>query len=81
MFDEAFHRSWRDSYDAAACAAAGGVSGNAQAEFGGHETHIGSCVQGAFTYHVYLEARNVLVSITSVGARRLGEQVVTGLDE
>jgi hypothetical protein len=81
VFDDGFYRSWRDSYDAAACAAAGGVTGNAQAEFGGHETHIGSCAQGAFTYHVYLEDRNVFVSITSVGARRLGEQVVTGLGE
>ena len=81
VFDDAFYRSWRDSYDAAACASAGGVTGNAQAEFGGHETHIGSCAQGAFTYHVYLEDRNVVVSVTSVGPLRLGEQVVTGLDE
>ncbi len=81
VYDDAFHRSWRDSYDAAACQAAGGVTGNAQAEVGGHETFIGSCAQGAFTYHVYLEDQDVLVSITSVGARRLGEQVVAGLGE
>ena len=54
VFDDAFFRAWRDTYDAAACAAAGGVAGNAEAEFDGHETYIGSCVQGAFTYHVYL---------------------------
>lgn len=81
VFDDDFFRSWRDSYDAAACEAAGGVQGNAQAEIAGHETYIGTCVQGAFTYHTYVEDRNVLISITSVGAERLGEQVVAGLGE
>ena len=81
VFDDDFFRSWRDSYDAAACEAAGGVQGNAQAEIAGHDTYIGTCVQGAFTYHTYLEDRNVLISITSVGTERLGEQVVAGLGE
>jgi hypothetical protein len=80
-FDDTWFRSWRDTYDAAACAAAGGVSGNAQAEVAGHETYIGTCAQGAFTYHVHLEDHDRLVSITSVGERRLGEQVVAGLGE
>jgi hypothetical protein len=81
VFDPDFFRSWRDSYDAAACAAAGGVSGNAEAEFGARHGYIGSCTAGAHTYHVYLEGANVIVSITSVGPRRLGEQVVAGLRE
>jgi hypothetical protein len=81
VFDDAFYRSWRDTYDAAACAPAGGVTGNAQAEIGGHESYIGTCGQGAFTYHVYLEDLDRFVSITSVGERRLGEQVVAGIRE
>lgn len=81
VFDEVFYRSWRDTYDAAACEPAGGVAGNAQAEIGGHDTYIGTCAQGAFTYHAYLEDLDRLVSITSVGEGRLGEQVVAGIGE
>ena len=81
VFDTEFFRSWRDSYDKAACEAAGGTAGNAQAVIGGRETDIGTCGAGAHTYHVYLEASNVIVSVTSVGRLRLGEQIVAGLRE
>ena len=81
VFDAEFFRSWRDSYDKAACEAAGGTAGNAQAVIGGRETDIGTCAGGVHTYHVYLEASNVIVSVTSVGGLRLGEQIVTGLRE
>ena len=81
VFDDAFFRSWRDSYDTAACASAGGTSGNAEADIGGRHAYIGTCAGGAHTYHVYLEAENVIVSVTSVGEKRLGEQVVAGLRE
>lgn len=81
VFDPAFFRSWRDSYDTAACEAAGGTAGNAQAVIGGRETDIGTCAAGAHTYHVYLEASNVIVSVTSVGELGLGQQIVAGLRE
>ena len=81
VFDAEFFRSWRDSYDKAACEAAGGTAGNAHAVIGGKETDIGTCAAGAHTYHVYLEASNVIVSVTSVGDLRLGEQIVAGLRE
>ena len=81
VFDTEFFRSWRDSYDKAACEVAGGTAGNAQAVIGGRETDIGTCGAGAHTYHVYLEASNVIVSVTSVGRLRLGEQIVAGLRE
>lgn len=80
-YDDTWFRSWRDTYDAAACEPAGGAVGNAQAEIEGHDTFIGTCAQGAFTYHVHLEDPDRLVSITSVGEQRLGEQVVAGLGE
>ena len=81
VYDETWFRSWRDTYDTAACEPAGGVTGNAQADIGGHDTYIGSCAQGAFTYHTYLVDLDRVVSVTSVGERRLGEQVVAGLGE
>ncbi len=79
VFNDEFYRSWRDSFDEAACASAGGVVGHAEAELGGRQVFIGSCAGGARTYHV-LAADRILVAVTSVGERRLGEQLVANLD-
>lgn len=76
--DEAFFRSWRDTYDEGACGPAGGVAGNAEAEIGGRRVYIGTCGGGARTYHVVHES-GVIVSITAAGERRLGEAVVEAL--
>src|SRR5215210_3845139 len=54
ILGEPFFRGWRDTYDEAACAQAGGVLGHAQAEIGGRTVHIGTCNGGAHTYHVAL---------------------------
>jgi hypothetical protein len=79
VFGEAFYRGWRDTYDAAACEPAGGVAGHAQSELDGRLVYIGSCAGGAFTHHVALESDGLIVSVTSVGARRFGEQIVSNL--
>lgn len=76
--EEGFFREWRDSYDEAACASAGGMAGNAEVEMGGRRVFIGSCAGGAFTYHTIHED-DLIVSITSVGARRLGEAIIADL--
>lgn len=81
VFNEAFFRNWRDTYDQAACAAAGGVDGHAQTVIAGHDTRIGTCAGGVRTYHVHLERRDLLVSITAAGERRFGELVAAGLTE
>ena len=81
VFNEAFFRNWRDTYDEAACAAAGGVNGHAQTVIAGHDTRIGTCAGGVRTYHVHLERRDLLVSITAAGERRFGELVAAGLTE
>jgi hypothetical protein len=80
VFNETFFRSWRDTYDAAACEPAGGLSGNAEAEIDGRQVFIGSCANGAFTYHLRY-GEDVIVSLTSVGEGRFGEQVVKNLGE
>jgi len=72
-------RSWRDSYDAAACEPAGGLSGHATSRINGRDVFIGSCAGGARTYHLRLEAGGVLVSLTSIGAARLGERLVQAI--
>jgi hypothetical protein len=75
---EAF-RQWRDSYDEGACSAAGGVVGKAEAEIGGRNTFITSCVAPLRTYHVWLEKENVLVSASSIGDDRFGEKLMGSL--
>ena len=78
VFDEEFFRSWRDTYDAAACEPAGGLLGNAEAEIDERNVFIGSCTNGGFTYHVRY-GENVIVSLTSLGDGRFGELVVKNL--
>jgi hypothetical protein len=80
VFDETFFRSWRDTYDAAACEPAGGLRGNAEAEIDGRQVFIGSCANGGFTYHLRY-GEDVIVSLTSLGEGRFGEQVVQNLGE
>ena len=77
--DENWFRDWRDTYDQAACSPAGGLVGNAEAEIGGGTVYIGSCAQGVRTYHTRLAAAGIVVSITALGSRRLGEKVMAGL--
>ena len=79
VFNDAFYRSWRTTYDRAACAQAGGVAGTAETTIGGRRVDIGTCNGGAHTYHVYLELPGIMISATSVGAKRFGEQLVGSL--
>jgi hypothetical protein len=77
--DESWFRDWRDTYDQAACGPAGGLVGNAEAEIGGGTVYIGSCAGGVRTYHTRLAAAGIVVSVTALGSRRLGEKVMAGL--
>ncbi|MCI0582464.1 MAG: hypothetical protein L0227_06135 [Chloroflexi bacterium] len=77
--DGAVFRDWRDSYDEGACSQADGVLNHAETELGGRTVYIGACTGGLRTYHVWLEERGVLVSVSAVGERRLGERLVENL--
>lgn len=79
VYSEAFFRDWRDTYNQGACAQAGGVVGNAEAELGGRTVHVTSCAGGLLVYHTYLPDRGVVVSMFSLGERRFGEQLMRGL--
>jgi hypothetical protein len=79
VFNDDLYRSWRDSFDEGACSQAGGVVRSAITEISGREVHIDSCEGGVRTYHVWLENSRVLVSISSLGDRRLGELLVEAL--
>lgn len=78
-FGEEAYRQWRDSYDEGACSAAGGVVGHAEAEIGGRNTYITSCVAALRTYHVWLEDQGVLISASSIGDGRFGERLMASL--
>lgn len=73
--DDAWYRSYRDSYDTGACAQSGGVAGHAESTIGANHVFIGSCAGGAFTYHVRLPSQPIVVSITAAGPARLGERL------
>ena len=80
VFSEAFYRSWRDSYDEGACAQAGGVAGHAEVGLEDDRTmYVTTCVGGLRVYHAYVAEREVIVSLFSLGDRRFGEQLITGL--
>ncbi len=80
IYSEAFFDDWRKSYDAAACAPAGGVASHRQQVIGAHTVQVTLCTGGARTLHVHL-AGDILISITAVGDRRFGDLVLAGLRE
>ncbi|MFL5680720.1 MAG: hypothetical protein ACJ77B_08970 [Chloroflexota bacterium] len=81
VFSDAFFRSWRDAFDASVCEPAGGVGGRAEATIAGRKAFIDSCAEGVRTYHIWLERSSVLVSVSSIGGRLLGEKVAAALTD
>jgi hypothetical protein len=79
VFDDIYFRSWRDSFDEGACSQAGGITGHAEATIDGRTVYIGRCVGGVLTYHVRLDGRDAIVSVSALGESRLGERLVAGL--
>ena len=75
-----FREIFRAAYDRVACEQAGGVAGSQSTTIAGRDVLVGSCTGGATTYHVHL-ADGLLVSVTSLGSRGLGEQIVADLQE
>lgn len=73
--DDDWFRDWRDSYDDAACANAGGVERRAETILGGRTFFVASCGGGAFTYHVRVGDGGSVISLTSIGPGRLGEEL------
>jgi hypothetical protein len=78
VFGEPFYEAWRADYDGSACDAAGGATGTSEEAIGAFAVQVGTCAQGARTYHLHLDG-DVLVSILAVGPRELGVGVIEGL--
>lgn len=77
--DDAWFRAWRDSYDAAVCAQAGGVARNSETTIGSHTVFVGSCAAGSFTYHTRVADGAIVISINSVGPANVGRTVMERL--
>jgi len=46
VFGDSFFQDWRGSYDTSACAAAGGVVGDAEATIKNRQVYVGRCAAG-----------------------------------
>ena len=77
--DDAWFRDWRDSYDEASCANAGGVLRRAETTIGGGTVFVGTCAGGSFTYHARVDGGAAVISLTSVGPSQLGRTIMEGL--
>ena len=82
VFDDAWFRDWRDSFDTGVCGQAGGVDlGRSEMEIGGRTVFRSTCAGGTVIYHARLEATDAVVSIQGSGVKDLGRQVIAGLTE
>jgi hypothetical protein len=82
VFDAAWFRDWRDTFDAGVCEQAGGVdTGRSEVDIAGRTTHRATCAGGVVILHQYLPGRDVVVSVQGAGPGGLGEQILAELEE
>ena len=82
IFDDAWYRDWRDSFDAGVCEQAGGVeSGRSEVEIAGRTVHRSTCAGGVVIHHVHLDDENIVVSVQGAGPADLGRRVVESVKE
>jgi hypothetical protein len=72
-------RDWRDSYDEGTCGGASAVVGHAETLIAGRNVFIGTCSGGLRTYHVWIKEADLLISVSSLGPRKLGELLLAEL--
>ena len=72
-------RDWRDSYDEGTCGGASAVVGHAETLIAGRSVFIGTCSGGLRTYHVWIREKDLLISVSSLGPRKLGELLLAEL--
>jgi hypothetical protein len=76
---DTFFTAWQNSFDAGACSQAGGISGHVVVSIGGRSVNETTCLNSVRIYHVRLDQQGLLISISSLGDERYGEQVIEGL--
>jgi hypothetical protein len=82
VYDEAWFRDWRDTFDEGVCAQAGGVdTGRSELELGGRQVHRSACQGGVVIYHAWLPDSGTVVSVQGAGPLDMGRSIVSGLTE
>ncbi len=82
VYDDAWFRDWRDSFDAGVCEQAGGVEpGRSEIEIADRTVHRSTCVGDVVIHHVHLDDEGVVVSVQSAGPADLGGRVIGSLKE
>lgn len=80
VYDDAFFRDWRDTFDAAVCEQAGGVDvGHGEVEIDDRQVFRSACVGGVVIYHVHLDDPDTLLSLQGAGPVDLGALVLADL--
>jgi hypothetical protein len=79
VFDSGFFVDWRETYNEGVCAQSGGVATNAETQLDGRTVYITTCAGGMLVYHAYVQERDAIVSLVSVGRGRYGERLMSGL--
>jgi hypothetical protein len=72
-------RDWRDSYDEGACGNASLLVGHSQTSIAGRTVYIATCSGGLRTYHVWIQDKSLLISVSSLGTRHFGEVLLANL--
>lgn len=75
---DAFYNRWRDDYASGACSQAGGVASTTTTSIGDWTVDVASCTGGVDAY-TFRPEEDLLVSITDLGPRRLGRQLVAAM--
>jgi hypothetical protein len=78
-FDDATYRDWRDTFDAGACAAGGGVHGRAETPIDDRTVYVTTCVAQVRIYHVWIAEQDLLISAAAFGSGGYGELLMDGL--
>jgi hypothetical protein len=76
---DAGFRDWRDSYDEGACGNGSLIVGHSQTSIAGRTVYIATCSGGLRTYHVWIQDKHLLISVSSLGARHFGEVLIANL--
>ena len=80
VFDDAFYRDWRDTFDEAVCEQAGGVDvGHGEVEIDGRLAFRSACVGGVVVYHLHLDDPDTLLSLQGAGPVDVGALVLDDL--
>ena len=76
---EDFYTTWRDGWFQTACSQAGGIDTTAQQEINLWQVDVAYCIGGVDAYTLTLDD-GVIVSIMDLGPRRLGLQLIQGIN-